>query len=320
MILMGSAAIEELGRRVDRHDPEESSHWRSFHAEFRFAGDGFGGLRGFGGAARPYSGLRFVAHRLMQRPFRRMAAALPGFDEADRLAGQITSAQERAYDLDVLRQALTLAFLQRHVPDILSQNTTACVIGDGFASMTALLLGSRSARRVILVNLTKTLLVDLWYLRLWMGPAQFDRVVCLMTENADAVELVTKKEWSRVQVVAVQAADKDLLTTFPLDLVVNIASMQEMNLASIAAYFSAIRRVAAEREVAFYCCNRVCKVLPDGTETRFFDYPWAPGDTIVVDELCPWHQRYYVWSPPYYRPYDGPIQHRIAYMAGAPGA
>ena len=67
--------------------------------------------------------------------------------------------------------------------------------------------------------------------------------------------------------------------------------------------------------LAFYCCNREEKRLPDGTITRFADYPWRGSDRVLVDERCPWHQRHYRFRPPFYRPFDGPTRHRLALLA-----
>jgi hypothetical protein len=47
----------------------------------------------------------------------------------------------------------------------------------------------------------------------------------------------------------------------------------------------------------FYCCNREEKTLSDGTITRFKDYPWNSLDNIQIDDLCPWHQQYYIFIP-----------------------
>ena len=95
---------------------------------------------------------------MLQRRFRKMAELFPEFKAIDVLADKITASQGRAYDLDVLRQAITIAFLRKkYVSAKPSSQETVCVIGDGFASMTALLLASSSASRVVLVNLTKTL-------------------------------------------------------------------------------------------------------------------------------------------------------------------
>ncbi|MBI3608068.1 MAG: hypothetical protein HY207_08885 [Nitrospirae bacterium] len=72
-----------------------------------------------------------------------------------------------------------------------------------------------------------------------------------------------------------------------------------------------MRAIASQRQLVFYCCNREEKTLPDGTVTCFAAYPWHEGDQILVDELCLWHQFYYVLRPLFFRPYDGPIRHRL---------
>lgn len=309
MTLSGSAAIDYLAVRVSREDVGESSHWRKFHSDFRFAGDGFTGIVGFGAVGRPHGLMRGLAHRALQRRFRAMGAGFEVFPEADAAAQHIIAAQKRAYNLDVLRQALTVGFLRHHLGGALSRETTACVIGDGFGLITALLLATNTARRVVLINLTKTLLVDLWYLRLWLGDAAFSNSVALLEDGAQAP---SSADW---RVLAIQAADHVALQSVPIDLAINIASMQEMNPPVIDQYFNDLRTVARKRRLAFYCCNRLDKALPDGTHTRFFNYSWRADDRIVVDELCPWHQQYYVSTPPFYRRYDGPIHHRLAWLA-----
>lgn len=313
MIYSGQAAIDYLATEANKNDPGESSHWRKYHSAFRFAGDGFEGLQGFGGSGKPYRGLRWGLSRLLQRRFRRMAE-LPQFTAIDSLANEITARQGRAYDLDVLRQSLTLAFLKNHAQNILSpQATTACVIGDGFASMTTLLLASGSAGQVVLINLTKTLLVDIWYLKLWMGAEVFESSVDLVTDENSLSHALEKPatRGAMGRVIAIQASDHELLRRCPVDIALNIVSMQEMDPPVVAAYFDDLRAIASQRQLVFYCCNREEKMLPDGTVTRFAAYPWREGDQILVDELCPWHQQYYAFRPPFYRSYDGPIRHRL---------
>lgn len=302
----GQAAIDYLSTEATKSDPAESSHWRKFHSEFRFTGKGFAGLQGFGGNGKSHTGLRKVLHKMFQGRFRKMGRDFPEFEAIDNLAEKITAKQGRGYDLDVLRQALTLAFLRYKVPHKLSKTASACVIGDGFASMTSLLLASGYAGNVYLVNLTKTLLVDLWYLKLWMGYEAFETSVNLVTD-VDALEAAR----IRGGVVAVQASDHELLQRCPVDIAINIASMQEMDPPAINAYFDDLRAVSDRQHIVFYCCNREEKTLPDGTITRFSDYPWSDSDQIILDELCPWHQRYYSIKPPFYHLYDGPIRHRL---------
>jgi hypothetical protein len=224
-------------------------------------------------------------------------------------------------DLDVLRNVLTLAFLRETEPARFGADRLACVIGDGFGILASQLLGSGSAGRVVLVNLTRTLLVDLWYMRLWLGEEAFGRTVGLVNRPGDlAAALARALAEGGPAVVAVQAADHHLLRHCPMDVVFNVVSMGEMDPAVTEAYFADIRAAAAAqpgRELAFYCCNREEKTLPDGTVTRFAAYPWEREDRMLVDGLCPWHQRYYSFRPPFYFPYDGPIRHRLAILAPA---
>jgi hypothetical protein len=309
----GQAAIDYLTTEVVKSDSATSSHWQKYHSSFRFTGSGFEGLQGFGGYRKPRGKFLSAAERLLQSPFRKMGGAK--FPLLDRLAYDITNKQNRAYDLDVLRQALTVSYLHDHAVGLLSEKSTGIVIGDGFGSITSLLLASRSAGRVILVNLTKTLMVDLWFLRLWMGDRVFDTSVDLVTNTEDlstALNKSTSAEFGRI--IAIRAMDHQLLRQCSANFAVNIASMQEMDPPVIAAYFDDLRCIAGNQKLMFYCCNREEKNLPDGTITRFSDYPWTEGDEIHADELCPWHQQYYLFKPPFFRPYDGPIRHRLAVM------
>lgn len=247
-----------------------------------------------------------------------MGAGLPDFPAMDALEREVCAAQERNYDLDVLRHSLTVAWLRHAMPERLTGASTACVIGDGFGTMTAVLAGSRSAGRILLVNLTRTLLVDLWYLRLWLGAEAFDRRVVLVTDADGLREALSRRPGDREAVIiALQAQHHELLRECPVDLAFNMASMGEMDPPVTAAYFADLRTVAAHRPngLAFYCCNREEKTLPDGTVTRFSNYPWHPEDRVLVDELCPWHQHFYTRMPPFYRQYDGPVRHRLAILS-----
>jgi hypothetical protein len=184
--------------------------------------------------------------------------------------------------------------------------------------MASLLLASNSASRVILVNLNKTLLVDLFYLRLWMGDDLFAANVDLVT-SVDELNCALEKQVDSSdgigRVIAIRAVDQALIQNSPIDLAINIASMQEMDPPVIAEYFESLRKSSLKEKLYFYCCNRKEKTLPDGTVTRFFDYPWLTHDQVIIDELCPWYQQYYSFKPPFFRPFDGPIWHRLAVMA-----
>lgn len=311
MMYSGNDSIRFLAANLSADDAASSSHWQKYHGEFRYSEEGFHGTAMFGGSGRPHRGARRIVHRLLQRKYRRMARHLPEFHAIDVIAEALTERQDRTYDLDVLRQALSLAFLQHHLPERSAGPLNGCVIGDGFATMTTLLLATGLCNRLIAVNLSKTLLVDLSYLRRWMGAEGFETSVDLVT-NEDALQCALANDAKGPnRVIAIRASDHHLLRHCPINLAVNIASMQEMDPPVTAAYFEDLRAVASGRPVTFYCCNREEKTLPDGIVSRFSDYPWQAGDRVLADELCSWNQEYYATRPPFYRPYDGPIRHRL---------
>jgi hypothetical protein len=303
----GLAAIDYLVAEAIKPDPAASSHWQKYHSQLKFNGREFSGLQGFGGKAKRPTGLRLKILRYLQKPFRHFADDYSKFNSIDALATELTSKQHREYDLDVLRQALTISFLNHHVPDKFNKDTTVLVIGDGFAFMSSLLLASRSAGRIVLVNLTKTLLADLWFLKIWMGQEKFDSCVDLIVDKEGPRKMLEKSAFlldGPIQVIAFQASNHQLLLKCPIDVAVNIASMQEMDPPIVKACFDDMKAVPVHRDLLFYCCNRQYKKLPDGTVSRFADYPWHLDDKVLVDGPCPWDQFYYSLSPPFYKPYD----------------
>ena len=274
MIYSGSKAIDFLAEASTKTDPVASSHWRKYHSEFQFKDDKFQGLRGFGGNSKPYRGLRKFWHRVNQHSFRRMGRCFKHFNRIDNLASSITTKQDRAYDLDVLRQSLSLAYFFEQLDAMnLPSKPMACVIGDGFATMTSLMISSEFAKTVVLVNLTKTLLVDLWYLKTWMDEELFESSIDLVDNQESLLNLLSRKESDSVNsssVVAIQANNHELLQQLPIDFAVNIVSMQEMNPSVIADYFLDLHTISSHRNIYFYCCNREVKKLPDGTITQFY--------------------------------------------------
>jgi hypothetical protein len=310
----GRAAIDFLALEIDKSDPEASSHWHRLTTDFKFTGNTFSGLGGFGEMREPYLGLRLWLSKLLQKRFRKFGDGYTKFKEIDAHAQALAKLQGREYGLDVLRQALTLAFLHNHAPDKFSPRSTCCVIGDGFASMSSLLLLSKSAGRIILVNLNKILLVDLWYLKLWMGESDFNASVDLVVDEEGLDKALVKSHTGGSglrQIIALRAKDHQLIQKCSVDAVISIASMQEMNPPVVQGYFDDMRKIAFKRNLLFYCCNRDEKALPDGTVSCFNDYPWLNEDKILVDEPCPWHQFYYSIRPPFYRQYDGTHRHRL---------
>ncbi len=71
------------------------------------------------------------------------------------------------------------------------------------------------------------------------------------------------------QVIAIQAMNHELLRDFPINFVVDIASMQEMNPDVITACLEDLRAIKSDHPLFFYCYNREEKSLPDGKVTKF---------------------------------------------------
>ena len=99
------------------------------------------------------------------------------------------------------------------------------------------------------------------------------------------------------------------------DIAFSIAAMQEMNYLDIHKYFDQMRLLASGGDFTFYCCSREAKTLPDGQIIQFEKYPWNKNDSVVFDEACPWHDKYYRSIIPIYFNYDGVHRHRLTKMS-----
>ena len=305
-LITGEAALQHLASLVNTTDAGSSSHWQEMHQALRIDGEQIVSALGFGGFAPPYRGPRRWGHQLLQKRYRRMATAYPEFRRLDRIAAKLVARQSRAYDLDVLRQTLTTAFLAYHAPLVFQRQRPILVIGDGFGTLSALLASAFPNSRIILINLTQTLLVDLLMLRKGLPGVGF----ALASSKAGLTAALAQPD---LRLIALRADSQMLLAAVPVSLAINTASMQEMRSDTIAGYFRAMRAAPGGAPL-FYCCNREEKRLPDGEVIRFADYPWNSRDEILLDELCPWHQNYYSLRPPFYHPYDGPHRHRLVVL------
>lgn len=292
-------AFAYLRKHIHAPETGRSAHWDLMLTNYACDGEEFHGLDGFG-CHQVRSVLGSAAHYIMQIPYRLMARAYPRFTEIHRIGRSIAASQNRLFDLDMLRQVLTLAFLD-HLVDLKALPGVPLVIGDGFGVITTLMLSLLPGRHVMLVNLTPVLLVDLTYIR-----KRFPHVEIILVENRYQMEAALNQ--SKETVIALRADFQDLIRHAPISVAVNISSMHEMQPSVVERYFSNLRYTNCE-QTYFYCCNRIRKKLPDGTVTEFTKYPWHDKDDIIVDELCPWHQKYYIF--PRYLKYDGPIQHRF---------
>jgi putative sugar O-methyltransferase len=309
MLKNGTEAIDLLLLKMKNSDEVSSTFWDQYHSNLAYENGNFVGLQMLGGSKRR-SILNLLIYtfleRNLQKPFIKEVKNNPSFIKIDTVGRKIAKSIDQIYGFDRLKHSLTLAFLHKNVPELVSNKSKIGVIGDGFATLTSLLLGTQSASQVFLFNLNKSLLVDLSYLKKFLGDVEFDNSVSLVSTQEDLEIAVSMNK----RVIAIMASDYHLLQYCPINLAINISSMQEMDVEVVANYFQYIR--AIKEPTFFYCCNRVEKILDDGQILRFDEFPWSEFDKKIKDELCPWYQRRYSLKPPFYREYDGPTWHRLA--------
>lgn len=274
-----------------------SSHWREKGALTRVSRHGgryeLSGV-GFGTFVSRHS----VTSLKQFLPNLRARALLGQFqvDRQVRLAGRLTARKTgRVVSFDCVKQILAVDLLRRH--GVLRDVKTAVVVGDGYGYMTALLGAVLPEARIVCVNLGNILFFDAYYVGQAFPNEEYG--LNAITGNGH-------------RFIFLEAEHYEALRDLPVDVFINIASMQEMDMGVIRNYFRVMR--SGKGVGYFYCCNRVEKTLPDGSVIRFDAYPWDKGDQVLVDELCPWYQRRPVLKPPFWRPFGGPIQHRLVQL------
>jgi len=214
-------------------------------------------------------------------------------DNGIKLAGfKVAKKSKRDVDFDCVKQILCVNLLYKC--DILKKVNIAVVIGDGYGYMTALLKTILPGATIICINLGRILFFDVYYIGNNFPDLEFS---------------LNSMENREGRLIFWEAEKAQALFSYPVDLFINIASMQEMDMDTIHNYFNMMRSGGGAGY--FYCCNRVEKMLPDKSIIRFDAYPWDRGDEIVLDEMCPWYQKFPILKPPFWKAFDGPTQHRL---------
>lgn len=302
--------LPALAKNISGADDAASSHWKYYHQFFKINETlEIQKVTGFGDGKKPYSPFTKFAHHFLQGRYRKMVPNNSFFQQTYESAEANTLRNSSRFSLDTLRQVLTLTHLKAQ--DLITDNNISLVIGDGFASMGSLLLQSGIAKKVVMVNLTKTLFVDVAHAMTLPELAENESMV--LVDNERDLKKAVKND--KVKMVFIEAVNCEILHASEADLVFNIASMQEMDMKYIDNYFDQMRKIAQKKPVYFYCCNRESKTFPDETQIDFSAYPWKDEDKHYFDEPCPWHQDYYRLIPKFYFPYDGPIIHRFTKLS-----
>jgi len=281
-----------------------SSHWEKYgscswveRSNDTFTVSGFG----FGHFVRPKT-LRHIKYFLPSVLARQLLSRY-GVSKETKAAGlDLAKRQDRLLLYDEVKQIIIADILKKQ--DIIKKSNTIAVIGDGFGFMACLLRLLAPQAKIICVNLGKILFFDLLY-----AAKVFPETKMFLIHNGDDYKKVLEQD----SIIFMEAEKYEMLLGKQIDLFINIESMQEMDPAIIRTYFDIIRSSTGLRY--FYACNRQEKVLPDGTVVRFDEYPWDLNkDEIIIDERCPFTEKHPISKPPFWAPFDGPNQHRLARM------
>ena len=198
---------------------------------------------------------------------------------------------KQIFGYDLTRMILSINFLANNLGNL--DGKKVVIIGDGYGRFGGLLKTIYPNCQIVYINLGRTLLFDYFYSMKSHPQSQHK----LITKENEFI-----KDFNYIEAEAYQ----DI--TIKGDIFINIASMQEMDMKQINEYFDLI--CSQNQGTIFYCCNRVSKRLPDNSVINFFEYNWGELE-VLIDELCPWHQKFPIIRPPFIRNFDGPIQHRL---------
>ncbi|MBI3011704.1 MAG: hypothetical protein HYY58_04355 [Candidatus Omnitrophica bacterium] len=315
-----NSVIERLMDVVE-HDPAPavytSSYWQEYTARNTVRlEEGQLVLRGFGigDVGRPGLPGRLL-HQLERLSYRRLTTSLPQYPAVWRRTTRLARQMRFGLTFDVWKSAVILTLLADHWKDARLSPRTCAMIGDGYGFLGALIRHYVPGIRMYCIDLPKTLVfqadthqradprVRISFLAQQGG-----------TEEGPPAELA---------LVLPQAIER---VSDPIDCAINVASMQEMNAATIQTYFAFLRRRSGP-ESRFYCVNRVEKILPGGEVARFADYPWHDRDEVFLDGVCPYYTHYLsryrgAHGPtvcgirvPWVSCFDGEHRHRLVRLA-----
>ena len=305
-MLFDEDILVALEKAADKSERTRSSFWETELEDFSFTAKGeMTGLICVGSISKKYSQIHKASHWLLQWPYLYIVRKSQNFGECYDLAKFIAEGQERAVTLDMVRQTLGLAVIKDNL-DVKGLEGINLVIGDGYGVMTSLLKLSYSETKIVTVNLTTPLLMDLVYARKAIPSLR----IALPRNQVEMMDALNQND---IDVIAIQADNSKLIAEANVGLAVALHSMQEMTNSVIKSYFDLLRGNKNDR-TAFYCSNRIHKQLYDGEEIKFFDFPWSPNDTVLFDEVCRWDNFEYEPRPPFWFRNPNQKQHRLVIL------
>lgn len=229
----------------------------------------------------------------------------------------ICRAMKVDFSFDCFKQVCSLHSINKNLNRNMKQkHLTFLIIGDGYGFLSSLIKQIYPNSSIVLVDLGKTLLFQTFFCQ--TAHPNYQHV--LINQNT---KIIYENEDHNFIYCPTELLNKIGLK---YDIIINIASMQEMNTTTINRYFDFIRKYS-KADNLFYCCNRDKKDLIGGEKTEFKKYPWNKNDQILVNEICPWYSyilslsrtknglRLFGIRIPFINYLDGVVWHRLSKMS-----
>lgn len=282
-------------------DSFTSSHWKAFSQKIQVFIDDNGNLRCFNGYGfgdlQPTNPLNKILKCLcnlsyfVRLPYKKDLLFL--VNKSLPILRKINS----YLSYDCFRQMCSLCTIRQYLTIGDKEKFDILVIGDGYGFLSALIKSVYPNARITLVDIGKVLFFQVINLAK-IYPKHFHRLLGDVEDRQESDFLY------------VAAEDIRKIKNIKYRLIINIASMQEMNYETINSYFEFMRLNATEDNL-FYCCNRKQKVLPCGEVIEFSRYPWVKEDRHLVDETCFFYKYHFSIISPFIHRFDGLIMHRL---------
>lgn len=237
-----SELYDRYYKNSTQHSEATSSHWRHIGKHKVDIRNGYWIARGegFGDCVspNPWNRVKFLPTKILLyfiiKKFRCPSYLIE-------MGRGIANKSERLYDYDCVRQVLSLNEILKQMGLKTINNKynplsskgikVACVIGDGYGYFSTLLKVVDPKIKVVSVNLGRTLFFDVLYSQKCLSAQN----PVLLRKNDNQYELLAKHN-----LVFCEAENYHVLEGLPIDLFVNIASMQEMDPPVIGKYFDCI--------------------------------------------------------------------------------
>lgn len=279
-----------------------SSHWRNFSSKINVKIDNNGNIRQFSGYG--FGDLQYT--KLVNRFFNFLCnlsyfVKLPDKMDLFFLCGRAKrnlKIIDSYLSYDCFRQAVSLSVIRKHLKVKEDGAFNVLIIGDGYGFLSSLIKSVYPKCRIVLADIGNVLLFQAVNLQ----KIFLDSRHCFATDDTKLADFIY-----------CPAEHLEDVEDLKYKLIINVASMQEMDYSVINRYFDYMRKYVA-RDNLFYCCNRVEKKLPEGEILQFHKYPWVEGDIHLVDEEPQYYKYYMNYKWPFVHFFDGKMHSRLTVM------